>query len=756
MMQQRKMRLAVFALCVALAACCLFFGALAEEAQCSHPSYTLVEKLDYVDMCDPKDNDTHIRYWQATCVYKCDVCGANFSKQESGAIPENHSWWLIEHVSTTSESYAYVDGTNHVYKWTGTAKYACDCGRTVTRAATEETPEAHVWNTTNGNTCTLCKKTNPCKHPQKRQAEEIGYPNSRGKNLGDGTHSLTVAVTTFWTCDTCYATWDYQKSTREEVYQHIFLNGYCEVCGVRNTCQHPEITKLGEVTEKHTYAKYSTSAHIHTASYIGEMECKTCGEYLEAITYKTEEAHTWTGQNPAKCTFCGETSYTASGKLATPKISSLTNTTTGVTIKWGKVTGAAKYRVFYKTSGGWKKLADTTSTSYTWKKAKSGTKYTFTVRCVDSTGKTYTSSYNKTGKSITYLAAPKISSVKASGTTITIKWGKVTGAAKYRVFYKTTGGWKKLVDTTSTSYTWKKAKKNTTYTFTVRCIDKAGTKYTSAYDTTGKSTSGTLATPKLSSVTSSASGITVKWGKVSGAEKYRVYYKTTGSWKKLADTTSTSYTWQKAKSGTKYTFTVRCINKAGTATTSSYDKTGKSITYIAAPKVSVSAGNDGITVKWGKVTGAVKYRVFYKTTGGWKKLDDTTSTSYIWTGAKAGTKYTFTVRCINKAGTSYTSPYDKTGKTITYTATPKISHTLSLLGRVTLTWGKVSGAENYRVLYKTGSGSWKKLDDTTSTSYFWSDGKKGTTYSFTVRCINSAGSIYTSGFDHKGVSVTVK
>lgn len=68
----------------------------------------------------------------------------------------------------------------------------------------------------------------------------------------------------------------------------------------------------------------------------------------------------------------------------------------------------------------------------------------------------------------------------------------------------------------------------------------------------------------------------------------------------------------------------------------------------------------------------------------------------------------------------------------------------------------MSGAENYRVLYKTGSGSWKKLDDTTSTSYFWSGGKKGTTYSFTVRCINSAGSIYTSGFDNKGVSVTVK
>ena len=49
-----------------------------------------------------------------------------------------------------------------------------------------------------------------------------------------------------------------------------------------------------------------------------------------------------------------------------------------------------------------RRIADTTSTSYTWKKAKSGTKYSFTVRCVNKTGKSYTSAYDTTGKSFTY------------------------------------------------------------------------------------------------------------------------------------------------------------------------------------------------------------------------------------------------------------------------------------------------------------------------------------------------------------------
>lgn len=88
--------------------------------------------------------------------------------------------------------------------------------------------------------------------------------------------------------------------------------------------------------------------------------------------------------------------------LASPVLTGVTNTSTGVTVSWKAVSGAAKYRVFYKTSGSsWTKAADTTGTSYTVTGLTSGTSYAFTVRCLDASGN-YASQYDTNGLTITY------------------------------------------------------------------------------------------------------------------------------------------------------------------------------------------------------------------------------------------------------------------------------------------------------------------------------------------------------------------
>ena len=179
---------------------------------------------------------------------------------------------------------------------------------------------------------------------------------------------------------------------------------------------------------------------------------------------------------------------TKSTKLATPKLKSVTNAANGVTVQWNKVKGAAKYRVFRKTGNGkWQKVCDTTGLSVIDKKVKSGTKYTYTVRCVSKNGKSYTSAYNKKGLTITFLSAPVLqSAIKTGKTAVKVTWKKVPGAAKYRVFCKTNNsGWKKAADTTANSYTVKGLKSGTSYTFTVRCINKNGTSYTSGYNAKG-------------------------------------------------------------------------------------------------------------------------------------------------------------------------------------------------------------------------------------------------------------------------------
>ena len=464
--------------------------------------------------------------------------------------------------------------------------------------------------------------------------------------------------------------------------------------------------------------------------------------------------------------------YQPTASLAAPVLRSVESVSNGVQLFWNKVSGAEKYRVFYKTDGGWITAGDTADTNYIWTGAKAGTTYSFTVRCINAAGK-FTSSYESV-KTVTYqpssnLATPVISSVSSTTGGIQIKWGAVSGAAQYRVFYKTKdSGWKKIGNTTATSYTWANPASGT-YTFTVRCLSTDGKSYTSSYDNEGKSitytSSSKLETPTITSLENTAAGIQIRWGAVSGAALYRVYYRTETGWQKIADTKATNYTWAGAKGGTTYTFTVRCRNADNTSFTSDYDSVGKTIkatgsSNLATPTVTeLSSVANGVQIRWNAVSGAAQYRVFYKSTNGWTKVGDTASTSYVWTGAKTGVDYTFTVRCLSADGKSYTSAYDKVGKSITYRpatslATPVITSVSNTSNGVQIKWGAVSGAERYRVFYKTDSGTWTKAGTTSNTSYVWTGAKAGTVYTFTVRCLSGDNKSYTSDYDKTGKSIT--
>ena len=259
-------------------------------------------------------------------------------------------------------------------------------------------------------------------------------------------------------------------------------------------------------------------------------------------------------------------------KLATPAAPTVSNTDGGIKISWKPVSGAARYALFYKAAGdkSWTKIGSTTATDYVWKKAKSGTDYTFTVRCVSADKKTYTSAYDTKGTGIRRLAQPRISKFEANNAGLKIAWKAVAGADYYRVYYKTANGWKKLAQTNGTSAVIN-AKLSKTYTYTVRAF---GGGSSSSYDAAG-SAFQRLAAPELISVANAQGGVRIQWTGVSGAAKYRVYCKTgSGGWKKIGDTSSTGFLWTGAKSGVTYTFTVRCLTDNAKSYASGYDSSG--------------------------------------------------------------------------------------------------------------------------------------------------------------------------------------
>ena len=277
----------------------------------------------------------------------------------------------------------------------------------------------------------------------------------------------------------------------------------------------------------------------------------------------------------------------ARASLATPKISKAESVYGGVKLTWNKVNGAAKYRVYYKGRKGWTRMVDTTSTSYIDKDVSSGRNYTYTVRCITSDAKKFTSGYNPTGKSVKYVATPKISKLEVTYDGVKLTWNKVAGAEKYRVYYKDRNGWTKLADTTGTTMLdMNVVSKEFDLSiddiyYTVRCISKDAKSFTSGYDSKGTPIGNHQDCPEIYSIGAVNNGVEMHW--TGDAPKFRVYIKENGSWKKIAETYDNYYVHKGAKSGSN-TYTVRGVSKDGKKFTTMFNPTGVTYRYKTSDK----------------------------------------------------------------------------------------------------------------------------------------------------------------------------
>ena len=353
------------------------------------------------------------------------------------------------------------------------------------------------------------------------------------------------------------------------------------------------------------------------------------------------------------------------------------------------------------------------------------------------------------------LPTPSISSLKNTTGGIKLAWKKVDGAYGYRIYQKTSNGWKRIKDTTATSFTDSAVSANQTKTYTIRCIDKKG-KTVSGFNSKGWSKKYTATTPKITKLTNTSKGVSVTWNKITGVYGYRLYQKTSNGWKRIKDTTATSYTDSAVSANQTKTYTIRCIDKKGKTVSGFYSKGwSKKYTPVAPTISKLENTTGGIKLSWNKITGVYGYRVYAKTSSGWKKLKDTTATNLTDSAVSANQTKTYTIRCIDKNGKTV-SGFNSKGWSKKYTAaTPKITKLTNRSKGVSVTWNKIAGVYGYRLYRKYDGGSWTKVKDTTSTSFTDSGAKKGKKVTYTVRCIDRKGKTV-SGFNSKGWSITRK
>ena len=311
-------------------------------------------------------------------------------------------------------------------------------------------------------------------------------------------------------------------------------------------------------------------------------------------------------------------------------------------LTWRAMYGATSYRIYRSTSrgSGYSLLGTTTATSYTNTGAKAGTTYYYRVKaCNDAGLSPYSNVVSGQVKSVTpKLSAPvvKIGHSAASGKPM-LTWNAVSGATSYKVYRATSqnGTYSLLGTVTATSYTNTGAKAGTTYYYKVKAVNSAGE---SAYSNivSGKTTVTTLTMGH----SASSGKPQLTWKAVSGAASYRVYRATTknGAYSVINTTKALTYTNVGAALGTTYYYKVEALNASGKSMGFSAIVEGKVAPVLAVGYSSVS-GKPQLT--WKAVPGATEYQVYRSTqqNSGYTKINTTTATSYVNTGAKANTTY---------------------------------------------------------------------------------------------------------------------
>ena len=324
-------------------------------------------------------------------------------------------------------------------------------------------------------------------------------------------------------------------------------------------------------------------------------------------------------------------------------------------LTWNAVYGATSYRIYRSTSrgSGYSLLGTTTATSYTNTGAKAGTTYYYRVKaCNDAGLSPYSNIVSGKVKSVTPKpAAPvvKLGNSATSGKPM-LTWNAVSGATSYKVYRATSqnGTYSLLGTVTATSYTNTGAKAGVTYYYKVKAVNSAGE---SAYSNT---VSGRATVTTLTMGHSSTSGKPqLTWKAVSGAVSYKVYRATAknGAYSVINTTKALTYTNTGAALGTTYYYKVEALNAAGKSMGFSAIVEGKVAPVLAVGYSSVS-GKPQLT--WKSIPGATEYQVYRSTqqNSGYSKINTTTATSYVNTGAKANTTYYYRIVAVKSTAAS--------------------------------------------------------------------------------------------------------
>ena len=386
----------------------------------------------------------------------------------------------------------------------------------------------------------------------------------------------------------------------------------------------------------------------------------------------------------------------------------------GFSVSWAAVDGAAKYQVRLD-GGSW--LTPDSSTGHAFSDLSAGGSYSVEVQAGNGGGW----SADGAATCFTLPVAPVVVCVAGSASVsgFSVSWDAVTGASRYQVRLDA-GGW--LTPGSSTGHAFTGLTAGGTYSVEVQAGNGGG------WSAGGAATCQTLpdAPQNLECSNETASGFSVSWEAVEGADKYQARVGGDGAWE---ETTAAAVEFSDLDAGGSYSVEVQAGNDGGWGASG----TVSCSTLPDAPVVSCVAGSasvSGFSVSWDAVTGATRYQIRLDG-GGWLTPDSPTGHGY--SGFSAGGSYSVEVQAGNGVGWS-------AGGTATCQTLPDAPVAVCVAGSATVSgfsvsWDSVDGADKFQVRF-VGRG-W--LAAGALTGHGFSGLSAGGEFSVEVRAGNGAG-----------------
>lgn len=243
--------------------------------------------------------------------------------------------------------------------------------------------------------------------------------------------------------------------------------------------------------------------------------------------------------------------------------------------------------------------------------------------------------------------------------------------------------------------------------------------------------------PHLSLDEVSFSEISLVWTEVPNSLSYTVQKATNSSFSSGLTTHSTedtSISIDGLEEDTSYYFRARAVSSGGNSPWSNV-RTAKTLKVGVPTVTATTTSTTSINVTWGAVDYADKYTLRYSVNSnfsGATTINNITTTSQALTGLTIGERYYIQVRA---TVSDRDGGWSSTKQATTNIGTPTITGvTSSTPGSITVTWGAVAGANNYRLEYSASSdfSSPTQVNGLTSTSNTRSGYTQGTEYFFRV------------------------